>query len=89
MQTFQIELSDSLANEFKALKDELQEIKSNFSPKEQSVYLSRHEVADMLQITLVSVHNWTKKGILQAYQIGGRVYYKRKEVEAAIVQLNK
>lgn len=89
MQTFQITLPESLTNELRALKDELQEIKNNFKPKEQSVYLSRQEVADMLQIDISSVHNWTKKGILQAYQIGGRVYYKRKEVEAAIVQLNK
>ena len=29
------------------------------------------------------------KGILQSYQIGGRVYYKRKEVESAIVKLIK
>ena len=43
----------------------------------------------MLQIDLSSVHNWTKKGTLTAYQIGGRVYYKRVEIETAIVQLNK
>jgi|25_taG_2_1085351.scaffolds.fasta_scaffold02368_4 hypothetical protein len=89
MQTIQFELPESLTNELKALRGELQEIKANFKPKEHSTYISRQEVADMLQISLVSVHNWTKKDVLQAYQIGGRVYYKRKEVEDAIVQLNK
>lgn len=89
MQTIQFTLPESLTNELRALKDELQEIKNNFKPKEQSVYLSRNDVAEMLQIDISSVHNWTKKGIIQAYQIGGRVYYKRKEIEAAIVQLNK
>ncbi|MDQ7917132.1 helix-turn-helix domain-containing protein [Mesonia sp. MT50] len=89
MQTIQFTLPDSLTNELKALRNELQEIKSNFRPKQQSVYLSRHDVSEMLQIDVSSVHNWTKKGIIQAYQIGGRVYYKREEVEAAIVQLNK
>lgn len=89
MQTIQLTLPESLTNELKELRQELQEIKNNFKPKEQSVYLSRQEVADMLQITLVSVHNWTKKRILHSHQIGGKILYKRKEVEAAIVQLNK
>ena len=43
----------------------------------------------MLKIDLSSLHNWKKRGILQAYQIGGRVYYKRDEVELAIVKLKK
>jgi hypothetical protein len=43
----------------------------------------------MLKIDLSSVHNWTKKGILTSYQIGGRVYYKRAEVESAIIELKK
>ena len=57
--------------------------------KKLTEYLPRVEVAEMLKIDLSSVHNWTKKGILTAYQIGGRVYYKRTEVENAIIKLKK
>ncbi len=89
MQTIEFKLPESLTDEIKALKKELQEIKDNFIPKEQTKYLSRNQVAEMLGINVSSVHNWTQKGILQAYQIGGRVYYKRKELEAAIVKLQK
>jgi excisionase family DNA binding protein len=63
------------------------DLKKNFQPKEPEEYLTRNEVAEMLKIDLSTVHNWTKKGILQAYQCGGRVYYKRSEVENAIVKL--
>ncbi|MBP0903557.1 helix-turn-helix domain-containing protein [Mariniflexile gromovii] len=87
MQQIQVTFPESLTDEIKALKNELKEIKDNFKPKEQSIYLSRKEVSTMLKIDVSSCHNWTKKGILQAYQIGGRVYYKREEVEAAIVKL--
>lgn len=67
----------------------LSELKKEFQPKEPSIYLTRQEVSKMLSVDLSSVHNWTKKGILVAYQIGGRVYYKRSEVEAAIIELKK
>jgi hypothetical protein len=71
------------------VKSQLQDLKKHFQPKEPNEYLTRVEVAEMLKIDLSSVHNWTKKGILISYQIGGRVYYKRQEVENAIVELKK
>ena len=52
------------------------------------VYLTRQAVAEMLSIDLSTVHNWKTKGILTAHQIGGRVFYKRSDVENAIIKLN-
>lgn len=52
----------------------------------QSEYTTRREVAKLFKISLVTVHDWTKKGILQAYKIGNKVYYKRLEVEKALVK---
>ena len=66
------------------VRKELNELKKEFQPKEPTVYLSRHEVKQMLGINLTTLNNWTKKGILTAYGIGGRIYYKRHEVEEAI-----
>ncbi len=71
------------------VKTQLQDLKNHFEPKTPTEYLQRVEVAELLKIDLSSVHNWSKKGILQPYQIGGRVYYKRKEVENAIIKLQK
>lgn len=71
------------------VKFQLEDLKKHFQPKEQNEYLTRQEVAKMLSIDLSTVHNWTKKGILTAFQIGGRVFYKRKDVENSIVKLNK
>jgi excisionase family DNA binding protein len=80
---------EELQRKFKVLEEKLDDIKNNFEPKTPIEYLTRNEVAEMLKIDLSSVHNWTKKRILQAYQCGGRVYYKRKEVEEAIIKLKK
>mgnify|MGYP003460539786 CR=1 FL=1 len=79
---------EQLQNEIiKGVKTELEQIKKDFQPKQPSEYLTRNEVAEMLKIDLSSVHNWTKKGKLKAYGIGGRVYYKRDEVENSIIEL--
>jgi hypothetical protein len=71
------------------LKLQLQDFKQHFTPKEPNKYLTRQNVAEMLQIDLSSVYNWTKKGTLTSYQISGRIYYKLDEVEKSIVKLKK
>ena len=89
MQTIQISLPENVVEDLEGIKQQLTDLQKNFQPKEPTEFLTRVEVAKMLKIDLSSVHNWTKKGILQAYQIGGRVYYKRTELESAIVKLKK
>jgi excisionase family DNA binding protein len=69
------------------VKNQLEDLKKHFKPKEPKQYLSRQEVSKLLSVDLSTVHNWTKKGILEANQIGGRVFYLRTDVENAIVKL--
>lgn len=52
----------------------------------QTDYITRREVANLFKISLVTVNDWTNKGILTAYKIGNRVYYKRTEVNEALVK---
>lgn len=89
MQTIQISLPQNVVKDLEGIKQQLADLQRNFQPKEPTEYLTRSEVAGLFKIDLSSVHNWTKKGILQAYQISGRVYYKRTELESAIVKLKK
>ncbi len=70
------------------VKTQLQDLKKHFEPKTPKEYLTRQEVAKMFSVDLSTIHNWTKKGILTANQIGGRVFYLRTDVENAIVKLN-
>lgn len=71
------------------VKTQLDELKKHFQPKEPTEYLTRQETAEFLKVDLSTIHNYTKQGKLKAYGIGHRVYYKRKEVESAIVELKK
>ncbi len=70
------------------VRKELGEIKKDFQPKKPTEYLTREETAGLLKINLSTLFNWTKKGKLNAYGIGSRVYYKREEVEKALVKIN-
>lgn len=78
-----IELIDEVASK------RLNDLKKDFQPKEPTKYLTRNEVSEMLSVDLSTVHNYTKRKILTSYQIGGRVYYKRTEVENSLIKLNK
>ena len=89
MQQIQLQLPKEYQSDIDFIKSELQDLKKHFEPKTPNEYLTRVEVAEMLKIDLSSVHNWTKKGILTSYQCGGRVYFKRAEIESAIIQLKK
>ena len=86
---FQIEYSDELKNDIESLKSELAEIKLNLQPKEPDKYLGRKEVAELLNVNISSIHNYTVKGILTAFQLGGKIYYKKADIEAAMIELKK
>ena len=79
---------DQITSLFEGLQNQLSEIKDNLQPKEPTEYLSRNEVAKLLKCDLSSLWAWTKKGKLKSYGIGNRIYYKRTEVESAIIPLN-
>lgn len=71
----------------KGVKIQFEELKKSFQPIKPTEYLTRKEVAKLLKCDLSTVHNWTVKGLLVSYSIGSRVYFKRTQVENAIVEL--
>ena len=42
--------------------------------------LTRIETAKLLGVTLPTIYDWTKKGVLNAYRIGNRIRYKHAEI---------
>ena len=78
---------DQITSLFNGLQKQLLELKQNFEPKKPLEYLTREEVSQFLKCDISTVSNWTKKGKLLPYGIGNRVYYKRTEVENALVPL--
>ncbi|WP_034554330.1 helix-turn-helix domain-containing protein [Capnocytophaga sp. oral taxon 335] len=89
-----IQITQFTPNELKSLLMEgvqqvVNQIREEFQPKTPTEYLTRKQVAKMLDINLTTLNNWTNKGVLISYGIQGRVYYKRDEVERAFIELKQ
>ncbi|MCF8423925.1 MAG: helix-turn-helix domain-containing protein [Bacteroidia bacterium] len=80
---------EQITSLFEELKNQIKVLNEKFEPKTPTEYLTRNEVVDMLKCDLSTLWLWTKKGKLTSYGIGNRTYYKRTEVENAIICLNK
>jgi hypothetical protein len=88
MTTLEVTLPKELHLSLEFIKNELKALKENYQPKEPKKYLTRTEVSEMLSVDISTVHNLTKRNVLEKYQIGGRCLYLRSQVEKSIVKIN-
>jgi len=66
------------------LAKDLQELRTH--NQEPETVLSRKEAAKFLGVTLVTLHDWTKRGLIDCGRIGVRVFYKKSELLNAITR---
>lgn len=57
--------------------------------KEIDILLTRQETANLLNVSLVTLWDWTRKDVVPAYRIGYKVRYKKSEVLASLKQINR
>lgn len=57
-------------------------ISETLSPNKK--YLTRKDVAEMCDVTIMTVNNWSTKKILNPQKIGNRVLFDASEVDEAI-----
>jgi predicted DNA-binding transcriptional regulator AlpA len=79
------ELSDLIG---KGVKSHFDELKGNLQPHPEQL-LTRTQTAKLLQIDKSTLWHWTKAQKIISYGIGNRVFYKRSEIEQALIPLNK
>jgi hypothetical protein len=79
--------SEQLPKLFNDLQNQINELKLHYHPKQPTDYLTRNEVAELLKCDLSTIWNWSKKGKTIPYGIGNRTYYKRSDIEEAIINL--
>ncbi len=65
------------------LKEQLHHLQFGL-PKGDLLYLKRKEVVKILDVSLQTIYNWERKGLLKSYKIGGKVFYKRDDLAKAI-----
>jgi len=80
------ELTEAILNGF---KNQIEELKKSYQPKEPEEFLTRSETAKLLKISLVTVWQWSNDGLLKPYKFGNRTYFSRKEINKTMFNSNK
>ena len=79
---------DEFKNELiSSLKEVIQELLIETKKEKEVEYLTRQEVAKILKVSLVTMSQWDKLGIVQPYRIGNRIRYKSNELEEALTRI--
>lgn len=71
-------VAKEVVNEMKRRREDLVKSKE---------YLTGKEVDAFLKISAVTRHKYAKNGILTKHKIGGRVLYRREDVEKALIAM--
>jgi predicted DNA-binding transcriptional regulator AlpA len=67
--------------EIKSLKEELV-----LTQNQESKFLKRKEVLQMLGISPPTLSRWVNDGIIKQHKVGSRVYFVQKEIESIILK---
>lgn len=79
-------LSESEIQEM--INKKVEEAVKNIIPQpESNELLTRKQVSELLGVSLVTLHDWTKRGIIPALRIGTRIRFKQSDVMAALNQI--
>ncbi len=62
------------------VKREFETINNSQKPEPDNDYLSRKETCKILGISLPTLNDYTKRGLVPSYRIGARIRYKKEEV---------
>jgi len=79
------ELAQIIRDEVRALFDTLRE-QSNSTLGKQKAFFTRKETAEILDISLPTLHKLTKQGLIKSSCIGSSVRYAPQDIEEALVQ---
>ncbi len=57
-------------------------------PPHEEKYLTRKEAAKKLKVSLPTLHDYTKRGIIKGFRFGSQVRYLESDIMAALTQMN-
>lgn len=76
-------------NEISELKEALQLLTKNQQKNPSSDFITRQETAEILNVSLSTLLNWRKAGIITAYRIGNKIRYKKSEILDSLTKINQ
>ena len=79
-------MAELVINAFESVVSRLNPPKQPENPK-GAEYVTRKEVAETFKFSLVTLNRLTKAGTLTAYRIGGRVLYRKDDLNKALTAI--
>lgn len=72
-----------------SVKEQLKDIKPSVEAEPiKKEFLSRKEVAELFQVSLVTIHEWAKSNILKPYKMGNKTYFAYQEILNTLYKSN-
>ena len=74
------------------IEDVVDKVLTKKMPKKddfRETFLTREETAKILNVTLMTLHNWNNKGILIANKIGNKVLFRESDVKRALTNMDE
>lgn len=81
VQVHNVNIEEFKSEILNGLEKTLENFKESLKPKRPNKYITRKELAALLQVSLVTTYEWEKKGILHPMRIGNRVRFELSEIE--------
>lgn len=72
---------EELVSEIKEMVRQVMESCELTAQNDSERVLTRKETGELLQVSFVTLNKWNKLGVLPAYSVGTRVYYKWTDVQ--------
>lgn len=83
-----ISLEDFLLEVEKTIEKKVNEKLDQLKQNTKWEYITRKDAAELLKITLPTLHNYIKEGKISSYRIGSRVLLRSDEVENSAIKRN-
>jgi excisionase family DNA binding protein len=71
---------NNVTEELTDLKEQVLSLREALEAKNVTDFLTSNEVMKWMKISRPTVHRWKIKGVLVAYNVGGKVLFKRSEI---------
>ncbi|MGJ1191816.1 helix-turn-helix domain-containing protein [Sphingobacterium siyangense] len=80
--------AEQLLQRFDNLENQIKALQAQPQPQSEKL-ITRDDTAKLLGVSIVTVHNWVKSGILTAYRVGNKVRFKESEVFNSLQAINQ
>lgn len=89
VQFYEVEPKELKKEIIEGVEKLLVEFSKKFTPKEPEAWLNRKDVSELLVVSLPTLHQRDKLGILKPYKIGTRVRYRQSDIEETLLNSNR